>query len=160
MTACMSVHTLRVYVYIFFVFGMLIVYTTTKMSTCINQVKEQKGFKLVHLNSRSIIQHFDELNVTFLDGSLDVVIFTESWLHANCTDSLIAVPGFCLYRLDRRVKSRSGTVKRGGGIVVYVKDGINVTTWQDIDVSDENLECISLTCKQGMRRNVNITCVY
>lgn len=51
-----------------------------KTSTTLVQIKEHKGFKLVHLNARSLTQHFDELGVTFLDGSLDVVIFTESWL--------------------------------------------------------------------------------
>lgn len=131
-----------------------------KMSFSVDYVKQQKGLKLMHVNARSLLQHFDELVVTFLDGYFDVVVFSESWLHANCTDSLIHVPGYSHYRHDRQVSTRSGVTKRGGGIIIYVRDGIEVKTWPNLDISDGDLECISLTCKQGMRRNLNLTAVY
>lgn len=130
------------------------------MSFSVEHIKEQKGIKLVHLNAWSLIQHFDELAVTFLDGSFDIVILTESWLHLNCTDNLIHVHGYNLHRLDRQVTNLSGTVKRGGGIIVYVKQGIDVTAWPSLDISDGDLECINLTCKQGMHRNINLSSVY
>lgn len=135
---------------------------TRTMSLSLEDVRYQKGFKLVHLNARSLLHHFDEISVSFLDGCFDVVICTESWLHANCASSLIHVQGYCTYRLDRHTINHSGGTKRGGGIIVYVKEGIKVSEWPNLDVSDEDLllECISLTCKQGMRRNVNLTAVY
>lgn len=131
-----------------------------RMTVSPDLVKEQKGLKIVHVNSWSIIQHFDELQVAFLDGSLDVVIFTESWLHANCADSLIHVRGYTIYRHDRQTKTKGGVTKRGGGIIAYIKEGINVITWPDLDVSNEDIESMSLSCKQGMHRKVNVTIVY
>lgn len=66
------------------------------MPNSIDTVKDWKGFKIVHVNSRSVLQHFDELQTTFLDGCIDVVIFTESWLHSKCADSLIDVKGYSI----------------------------------------------------------------
>lgn len=130
------------------------------MSESLESLKSQKGFKIIHVNSRSVIQHFDELYTTFLDGSLDIVVFTESWLHSNCANSLINVPGYMLHRLDRQTKTINGTTKRGGGILVYVKEGISVTGRTTLDISNSEVEIMSLTCKQGMHRNVNLTVVY
>lgn len=62
--------------------------------------------------------------------------------------------------MDRQFIIHSGHIKKGGGIIVYVKEGIDVRRWPDLDVSDGDLECVSLTCKQGMHRNINLTCVY
>lgn len=131
-----------------------------KMPHSLDSVKDQKGLKILHLNSRSLINHLDELKVSFLDGSFDVCVFTESWLHSNCTDNLIHAQGYSLFRLDRRVERHSGYVKKGGGIIVYVKEGTDVCTWPNLDVSEGDLECINLSCKQGMHRKVNLTCVY
>lgn len=100
------------------------------------------------------------LHSSFLDGSFEVIIFTESWLHKNCADNLIGVKGYSHFRLDRQTTTNAGTSKKGGGILIYVKDGINVTTWPTLDVSDQELETLSLTCKMGMHRNTNITVVY
>lgn len=118
---------------------------STKMVVSLDLVRSQKGLKIVHVNSRSVIQHFDELHSTFLDGSLDIVTFTESWLHSNCADSLIEVQGYTLHRLDRQTKTRHGAIKRGGGIVVYIREGISVVTWSDLDVSNVDIEAMSLT---------------
>lgn len=66
------------------------------------QVKCMKGLKIVHINARSLLQHFDEFSHVFLDCRFDIVVFTETWLHSNCTDSLLHVNGYKLYRLDCR----------------------------------------------------------
>lgn len=123
-------------------------------------MKELNGLKIVHVNSRSVVHHFDELHVAFLDGSLDVVIFTESWLHANCADSLIHAKGYTLYRQDRQTKTKGGVTKRGGGIAAYIKEGISVVPRPDLDESNKDIESVSLSCKQGMHRKVNITIIY
>lgn len=136
--------------------SILLIEKPNGMAYSLETVREQKGLKIVHVNARSVIQHFEELHNTFLDGTFEVVIFTESWLHKNCADSPISVRGYSLYRLDRQVTTPSGNVKKGGGIVIYVRDGINVTSWPMLDISDGDIEAISLTCKMG----TNITAVY
>lgn len=41
-----------------------------------------------------------------------------------------------------------------------MRDGISVTTRPNLDVSNSDVEILSLTCKQGMHRNTNLTAVY
>lgn len=72
------------------------------MSFSLESIKEARGLKIVYINVRSLLQHFEELYISFLDGVFDIVIFTESWLHSNCSDALISVPGYRLFRLDRK----------------------------------------------------------
>lgn len=131
-----------------------------EMSFSVDSVKDSKGIKLVHVNARSLIHHFDELYISFLDRKFDIVIFTESWLHSNCSDSLISVEGYKHYRLDRCSKAPSGYTKRGGGIVVYIKSEFDVTTWPNLDNSDGDLELLNLSCKLGKHRKVNLSTVY
>lgn len=57
------------------------------------EVNSIKGVKLVYLNVRSLLRHIDELRVTLLDGSFDVIIFGESWLNQNVANSLIRCDG-------------------------------------------------------------------
>lgn len=112
-------------------------------SYSIESLWEHKGIKLVHVNVRSLLQHFDDIVVNLLDGTFDIVALTESWLHQNCSDNLIKVPGYKHYRLDRRVLNDNGTCKRGGGVIVYVRDTFSVTTHCLLDSSDHDLEAIS-----------------
>lgn len=81
------------------------------MAHTLKEVKEAKGVSFVHLNSRSLIKHFDEIDQTFLDGQLDVVVVTESWLHKNVGDSLVSSDLYNLVRLDRQVVGATGNVK-------------------------------------------------
>lgn len=130
------------------------------MSFTLDYVKNCKGIKVAHLNARSLINHFDELYICFLDGKLDIVIFTESWLHANCSDSLITVQGYDHYRLDRQLCTPAGAVKRGGGIIIYVRSELNVIDWPSLDSSDGDLEIVSLSYKLRNYKKVNITAIY
>lgn len=126
----------------------------------LENVKGTKGVKLVHINARSLLQNFDEIEVSFLDGYFDMVVVTESWLHANCSNNLINAMGYNLYRLDRKIIAPSGHVKRGGGIAIYVKDEFNVTTWANLDISNGDIEAMSLSCKLGHNKRLNLTVIY
>lgn len=130
------------------------------MPYSIEQVSQTKGLKVVHINTRSLIQHFDEFSISFLDGNFDIVIVTESWLHANCADSLVCASGYNLFRLDRQVTTESGSVKRGGGIALYIRNKFTVSNWTNLDVSDRDVEVISLSCKLGHNKRLNLTAVY
>lgn len=57
-------------------------------------VKSTKGFKLVHMNVRSLLRNLDEINGCFLVGALDAIVLTETWLHLNVSDTLIFNPNY------------------------------------------------------------------
>lgn len=131
-----------------------------EMSANLIDIKSMKGLKLLHVNIRSMLAHWEEVESTFLDGSLDVVAFTETWLHANCDDNLFHVNGFNFFRLDRRTVTHSGLTKRGGGICVFVKNNIDVLQWPKLEVSNSDIETMSLSCKRGNHKRLNVTVVY
>lgn len=49
--------------------------------------------KILHLNIRSLLAHWEEIKATILDECLDIVMFTETWLHENCENNLFAADG-------------------------------------------------------------------
>lgn len=48
----------------------------------------------------------------------DIIFITETWLKFAISDSLVDLPGYLLFREDRKIKG-------GGGVCIYVKQRIN-----------------------------------
>lgn len=53
---------------------------------------------------------------------LDVVCISETWLNPDITNRMVHLPGFNLFRNDRY---SDGVHRRGGGVVICVKNDIN-----------------------------------
>lgn len=50
-------------------------YSMSEMSSCsIESLCDLKGTKIVHVNIRSLLQHFDDVVINLLNGSLDIVV--------------------------------------------------------------------------------------
>lgn len=75
-------------------------------------------------------------------------------------DSLISVNGYKHYRLDRRTLNKGGTTKKGGGIILYVKEGHSVVVHSNLSCLDKDLEVIIISCKIGNHKKINLTAVY
>lgn len=132
----------------------------TIMSFELENVKAYKGTKVVHINIRSLVPHFEEIESILADGVLDLLIISESWLHSRVSDSLVSVNNYQLFRLDRRVQLPNGSIKRGGGVCIYAKNDHSVTTWPHLEKSNSDLELLSVTCKKGNNRKINLHAVY
>ena len=78
-------------------------------------------FKILHLNTRSIKKHHEELQalISFFESPPSVICLTESWLTVNDDPNLFKVTNYnnCLS------KSRSG---RGGGIMIQINDEVTL----------------------------------
>lgn len=70
-----------------------------------------------HLNSRSIVNTFDELKQYVLMQNFDCLAVSETWLKPHITSSEIIIPGYILLRMDRKSK-------RGGGVGIFLRKGI------------------------------------
>lgn len=119
-----------------------------------------KGFKVIHLNVRSLLPKWAELSETILKSNFDVIIFTETWLHENINSSLIHSDEYMLFRLDRQTKIPSGLTKKGGGVCILVRKGISIELTDCINISNENVEMLHLNIKKGMAARLNIIGVY
>ena len=84
-----------------------------KQIRTLRQLKNMKGFKICHLNVRSIRSKLDELKILTEQASPHLFIITESWLSPVIPDSFIAIDKYQLHRKDR-------TWKKGGGILLLV----------------------------------------
>lgn len=72
-----------------------------------------KGLQLIQLNVRSILPKIEELRNNFITASMDVVCFTETWLHEKINNNDIGIAGFDILRNDR-------INKRGGGTCIFI----------------------------------------
>ena len=85
-----------------------------------------KGLKIVSVNIRSLYSSLDELSVRFKE--FDIVCCCETWLHNTYTDQMVKIEGFELFRLDREsgnILNKDLKLKRGGGLIIYVKKNLS-----------------------------------
>ena len=85
-----------------------------------------KGLKIVSVNIRSLYSSLDELSVRFKE--FDIVCCCETWLNNTYTDQMVKIEGFELFRLDREsgnILNKDLKLKRGGGLIIYVKKNLS-----------------------------------
>ena len=69
------------------------------------------------LNARSIINKKSELNIMVDDIKPHIIGITESWANNDITDAELGLEGYVMFRKDR-------IGKRGGGVLLYIKETI------------------------------------
>ena len=119
----------------------------------------KKGFKIVHLNIRSIRKHLDEIQISF-DG-YDVIGLTETWLHKQIENRVVEIDGYKLIRQDRY--SLSQPVKtRGGGIAIYIKNrwAPYVRILSDVSTVTPDVEVLWLQIAIPCRKGLDLGIVY
>ena len=82
-----------------------------------------KGLSILSLNVRGLYSNLNELQARFSD--FDVLCFSETWLNSTYNDQMINIQGFEIFRLDREVgniRTKTGKKKRGGGLIIYIKN--------------------------------------
>ena len=72
----------------------------------------------VYSNINAINTKISELRASVSQDKPDFILLTETWLNSKITDSLIAIPGYELFRDDR-------INQRGGEVSIYCKQQIN-----------------------------------
>ena len=83
-------------------------------------VSNSKGFKIIHLNIRSLWRNQHEFFMHF--NGFDIIALSETWLHFNIPDCLIVQPGYSTMRQDRLTEPNANVKSKGGGLIVYVKN--------------------------------------
>lgn len=99
----------------------------------------QRGLKLASLNSNKLITHIDELRVLLAHNAIDISSINESKLNETISDDEVNILGYdtCIIRRDRITNG-------GGGVCFYVKNSINFTVRNDLNMDTlENL-CLEI----------------
>ena len=93
--------------------------------------------KCFYVNARSIVNKHDELELYITDEKPDIVGITETWAVESIGDSELNVEGYTMLRKDRII----GVKSKGGGVLLYIKNSINVVEREDL-LDNKFPECI------------------
>ena len=113
-----------------------------------------KGFRMGHLNAQGVSNKMDQVRL-FLESDknlIHVMGLSETKLNDMHPESILKVNGFQTpFRRDRKVNS-------GGGLLVYIKDGLCASRRTDLE--HENIECIWTEIKPVKSKSFLIGNIY
>ena len=93
------------------------------------------------------------LNSTYLkDNTLDVFTVSETWLSPKVTDAEITIPGYSVVRKDRN--------SRGGGVAMFIRNGIPFKTRMDITDNNTNCESLLIEINRHKCKKQFVCCIY
>lgn len=90
-----------------------------------------------HLNVQSLSNKFDELSI-FLNEfcfCFDLIMLTETWFSHEC--DVINLEGYHVVFMNR-------SSRRGGGVSIYVRSGIQCTLIHEFTSITDNYEIVTL----------------
>ena len=113
-----------------------------------------KGFRMGHLNIQGISNKIEQVRLLLESdkNQIHVLGFSETKLNVTHPDSIFEINGFQKpFRKDRETNS-------GGGLLVYVKEGICCTRRTDLE--HESLECLWLVIKPVKSKSFLVGNIY
>ena len=123
------------------------------------EFKNVKGLHFVHFNVRSLLAKgkFDMFKTQVVCSGAQVVCLSETWLNPLLDSSLIQIPGYNLFRVDRK----SEVKLRGGGVAVYIKHDMHVLEdLREFNTSSPDIEVQWLTIKLPHQKNFVLANLY
>ena len=86
-----------------------------------------RGLHIIHHNARSIKKDTDLFKFYIRHSEVGLYTVSETWLNEDIPDTIMGVHGYTLLRVDRNRLNLNGDSMEGGGVAVYIKDGITYT---------------------------------
>ena len=109
-----------------------------------------KGLTFIHVNVRSLVSKAAEIRRLVYDTKAAVLAVSESWLDDTIGDNEIGVDGYSVLRRDRN--------RHGGGVLVYVKDGLAFNRRPDLEV--EGCETLWVELFLPKTKGILVNCCY
>ena len=110
---------------------------------------KSKGIKFGHINVNSLSSKIDEFR-HMCTNIFDVIGINETKCDETVNDSEIVLPGYDLLRCDRS--------RNGGGVALYIKNGLDFKRRDDL--CDQNVECIWIELTLPNKRPIFVCAVY
>lgn len=106
----------------------------TEIYVDLHEVLNMKGIRIAHINSRSFLPKFEIIEHDFLDGNLEVLCITETWLKEHIPNAMLLNKNYNLLRRDRKQQRElNGKTKNGGGLCIYIRNNI---VYEEVDLCD------------------------
>ena len=90
----------------------------------------------------SLVKNFKEIKLFLDNNEVDILALNETRLDETIFDSEISIPMYHLIRKDRH--------RQGGGIVIYLKNTLNIQTIEHESLCHLETICIKL-CLKGTK---------
>ncbi|CAB4034257.1 RNA-directed DNA polymerase from transposon BS [Paramuricea clavata] len=87
---------------------------------------KSRGFKVTHLNVRSLYKHIEELRIYLQEQYFDIISLNETMLDSSISNHEIKINGYDIVRKDRNW--------HGGGVANYLRNCLNYTVRDDYSV--------------------------
>ncbi|XP_065658943.1 uncharacterized protein LOC136083470 [Hydra vulgaris] len=124
----------------------------------IKEFLERDKFNAIHINIRSLKKNFENLCNSFEENLtiFSVICLTETWCTSadSSLDNNFKIHGYNLISLGRKTK------KRGGGLIIYVKENLRYFVRHDMSISDVNIEVLTIEILSNKTKNIVISCCY
>ena len=97
-----------------------------------------------------------------MDSKTSILCLNETWLKSGFDNDLVNIQGFSLYRLDRAWSQDGKTIKRGGGLAMYINSDLShsSTDLAHLNISSENIELQCLTVSIPKTRKIVLLNTY
>ena len=119
--------------------------------------KQDKTFSILHLNIHSAELHIDELRITLemLNFKFDIICLSESKIHKDIEPKIdINIPGY-------QPPVGTPTESSKGGVLIYVKEGINFIPRTDLNIyKEKQLESFFIEIANNKGKNSIIGVIY
>ena len=119
------------------------------------QLREINGFSLIHFNARSLQANCTKIDcyLKLLNKSFDIIAISETW-QSDSNQVINFLTDYTPYSVNR-------TNHRGGGVAIYVKNGLSCKLVEKLSHSYENLfECVTIEINSKSKRSTLVSCIY
>ena len=126
-------------------------------------IASQKGFKIVHLNIRSLVNKYEQLKLELEYTNIYIFSVSETWLTEGVNSKILNIKGYNLERHDRcLIDVDTGIPKRGGGLCIYYRENLvcDKSKWEAYNVSNADLELQIVELQREKARNMILFNVY
>ena len=107
------------------------------MTHRLNDITRLNGLKMGHLNVCSLRNKKDQIIQLLLDSDLDIIGLSETNLDETCPSAAYDITGYTFLRQDRRDHS---VRMSGGGLALYIRNGLIFESLDNLSVNDQHLE--------------------
>ena len=99
----------------------------------LDTLNKVKGFKILHLNVRSLPKKMDQIRLMLLKSNLEVITLSETWLNNSVSSISLSLDDYKLFRQDRNHVLVNK--KKGGGLLTYVRNDLAADCEPLVDIS-------------------------
>ena len=104
------------------------------------------------LNIRGLVPQTVPTKVPFLQDELEssnyiAFALTETWLEDSHKEAELHIPGYTLFRQDRKGRTKSKTTRSSGGVAIYVRDDYAISSEICFEFSNGVIESLGVTLR-------------